>query len=117
MGWPPGQRNCPFFTICMVSIPAINFWALQNDLKPSIGSVTRLTARWSCSTMLFDVQTGVGIYVSNGRGVGTALVDGDLLRQTMQVDGSFQKAPGRSLISLGCKEEVDRMASFVNCAV
>ena len=32
----------------MVSIPAMTIRALQKDLNPSIGRVTRLMARWSC---------------------------------------------------------------------
>ena len=52
----------------------------------------------------FDVQAGVVVDTFDSRCVGTALVDGDLLRQTVQVDGSLQKAPGRSLVSLGAKE-------------
>ena len=36
----------------MISIAAMLLLAFQNDLKPSIGRVIRLIARWSCSTML-----------------------------------------------------------------
>ena len=41
----------------MSSMPAKTFLADQNDLKLSIGLVTRLMARWSCSTMLFRYLT------------------------------------------------------------
>ena len=53
MGRLPGQCNCPFLIMCIVSIPEISFWALQNDLKPIMGFVIRFTARWSCSMLLF----------------------------------------------------------------
>ena len=52
MVWPPGQFICPFLIMCMVSMPTMIILALQNDLNPSIGCVTLLTPRWSCSTML-----------------------------------------------------------------
>ena len=48
-----------------------------------------------------DAETGVGLDTFNGGRIGTALVDGDLLGHAVQVDGSFQKTPGRSLIALG----------------
>lgn len=38
-----GQCSCPFFNMCIVSIPVISFCALQNDLKPIIGSVNHLS--------------------------------------------------------------------------
>jgi len=41
----------------MSSIPARVMAADQKDLKPSIGRVIRLTARWSCSTTLFRYFT------------------------------------------------------------
>ena len=40
-----GSVAAPFLIMCMVSIPAKNFKALQNDMNPSIGSVIRLTVR------------------------------------------------------------------------
>ena len=43
-----------------------------------------------------DVDAGVGLYAFNGRSIGTALVDGDLLGYAVQVDGALQKAPRRS---------------------
>jgi hypothetical protein len=43
----------PFRIICIVSIPANMARAQRRDLKPSIGRVMRLMARWSCSIMLF----------------------------------------------------------------
>ena len=60
MGCPLGQCNCSFLIMCMVSIPASNFIALQNDLNPSIGSAIRFTARWSCSTMFGTTRAYLG---------------------------------------------------------
>ncbi len=37
----------------------------------------------------FDVPAGVGIHATNGRGVGATFVDGDLLGQAMQIDGTL----------------------------
>ena len=49
----PVARSWPLRIMCMSSMPAIVAAADRNDLNPSIGRTTRLTARWSCSTMLF----------------------------------------------------------------
>ena len=48
-----------------------------------------------------DVNAGIGLHTFNGRCIGAALVDGDLLGHAVQVDTALQKAPGRGLISLG----------------
>ena len=48
-----------------------------------------------------DVDTGVSLDTFNGRRVGAALVDGDLLWHAVQVYGAFEKAPGRRLVPLG----------------
>ena len=48
-----------------------------------------------------DVDVGVGLDTFNRCGVGTALVDGDLLRRILQVDGALQKATGRDPFPLG----------------
>jgi hypothetical protein len=77
VGWRQVQRNCPFFTMCMVSIPAISFCALQNDLNPSIGSTMQL----DCSVVLldevvkrlclaqFNIQAGIVVDTFDGIGV------------------------------------------------
>ena len=49
--------------------------------------------------------------------IGTALVDGDLLRQAMQVDGSVQKAQCCCLVSPGCQKKVDRGANLGHCTI
>jgi hypothetical protein len=43
--------------MCISSMPASTEPAAQNKLKLSIGLVTRLMARWSCSTMLLRYLT------------------------------------------------------------
>jgi hypothetical protein len=49
--------SCHFLSMCMRSMPTSVLWAASNDLNPSMGRVTRLTARWSCSTILFKYFT------------------------------------------------------------
>jgi len=60
--------NCPLRIMCMSSMPAMVAAADRNDLNPSIGHTTRLTARWSCSTMLLSgmYRLGTPIRVSRG---------------------------------------------------
>ena len=48
-----------------------------------------------------DVDTGISLDTFNGRCIGAALVDGDLLGHAVQVDGALHKVPGCGLISLG----------------
>ena len=104
--------------MCIVSISAMMILALPTDLNPSIGRVIRLMARWSCSTMLLrylflahqDINIGVGLDAFNGRRVGAALVNGDLFWHVVQVDGTFQKSPGRSQIALGSEQKINCIA-------
>src|SRR5471032_3429991 len=49
--------NWPLRIMCMSSTPASTQPAPRNDLRLSIGLVTRLMARWSCSTMLLRCLT------------------------------------------------------------
>ena len=53
----------------------------------------------------FDGQAGVLTDAANGSGVSTAFVDGDLLRQTLQVDCTRQIAPRPRPVSLGSQKE------------
>src|SRR5450631_4801966 len=55
----------------------------------------------------FDVAAILGVVALDRRGVGTALVDGDLLRLAVQCNGLFQEAPRRRAIALGSEQEVD----------
>ena len=64
-----------------------------------------------------DVNAGIGLDAFNGSRVGAALVDGYLLGHAVQVDGTLQKAPRRSQISLGREKKVHRIAGAVNGAV
>jgi hypothetical protein len=43
----------PFFSMGMSSMPARVAWAASNDLPPRLGRVTRLTLRWSGSTLFW----------------------------------------------------------------
>ena len=47
-----------------------------------------------------DVKAGVGLHTLSGRCIGTAIVDCDLLGNALLVDGTLQKAPSSSLVSL-----------------
>ena len=64
-----------------------------------------------------NIKTGVNIYAFDSSGVGTALIDGNFLWQTMQVDGALYVSSGRRQVTLGNKKEVDRIASVVDRAV
>ena len=48
---------CRFLIMCMSSMPERRMRAQRKSLKPSIGLVRCLMARWSCSTMLFGYLT------------------------------------------------------------
>ena len=54
-----------------------------------------------------DVNVGVGLHTFNGRCIRAALVDGDLLGQALQVDGTLPKAPSSGQIALGCEKNVN----------
>ena len=118
------QCRCPFFSICMVSVPAIRLCANQKDLNPSIGMVILFTARWSCSTMLlryFDRRNststaGIVIDTANCSSVGSAFVYADLFRQYMQIDGALKEA-ARSCQIAGGEQEVHCIAALVDCGV
>ena len=64
-----------------------------------------------------DVDAGIHLDAFNGRRIGAALVDGDLLGHAVQIDGVLQKASGRSLIPLGREKKVNRIAGAVNGTV
>jgi hypothetical protein len=84
----------------MSPIPARVMAADQKDLKPSIGRVIRLIARVVLLHDIvqvlylaeFDAGFIVGVVLFYRRGVGPALVDGDLLRHTALVDGFAEEA-------------------------
>ena len=55
---PPSlDWNWPLRIMCMSSIPARMMAVDQNDLNPHTGRVSRLIARWHCSTILFRYFT------------------------------------------------------------
>ena len=69
-----------------------------NDLNPSMGRVTRLTPRWSCSMMLlrmldladFDQRPVLLFVVIDGHGVVLAAIDRDLLRHAVAANAFFR---------------------------
>ncbi len=61
-----------------------------------------------------DVEKVIILDTFNDRRIGTVFVDGDPLWHVMQVDGTFQKTPGRSLIPLGSEEKFNRVTGAVN---
>ena len=91
--------------MCMNSVPASTQLAKRNDLKLSIGLVTRLMARWSCSTMLLrvfdlahhDRHVALGVARADGRFVGAALVHRDLPGLAVHLHGLVEEALCRRL--------------------
>jgi hypothetical protein len=63
------------------------------------------------------IDAGISFDAFNGGRVSAALVDGDLLRHIVQVNGALQKATRRGQISPGSEEEVRRVAITVNSEV
>ena len=61
-----------------------------------------------------DVCTGVGLNAVDGSRVGVTLVDADLVRHAVQIDGALQETPRRSEISVRPKQKVDRVAGAVD---
>ncbi len=102
--------------MCIVSMPAMRDARAAKGLESEHGShdpldrpvfllddvveVLRLAQ--------FDVRAGVGTHPRDGRRVGAALVDGDLLRHTVKIDGAFEEAPRRSVVTVSPKQKVDR---------
>ena len=89
-------------------------------LKLGIGLVTRLTARWSCSTMLLRYftclamigATPVLLISSMAAPVGAALVHRDLLGNTAGLHGFVKKAQGCGFVALSRQQKVDRFPSL-----
>ena len=114
--------SCPLRIACMTSMPVIVHRAAQNDLKPSIGRVIRLIARWSCSTTLFRYFTWRSsmlaslsvLYSSIAAVLAPLLSMGDLLRSAALVDGRSQAARGRFAVTLGNQEELNGETCFIS---
>jgi hypothetical protein len=63
------------------------------------------------------MSTQASALTFNGRRVGAALVNGDLLRHIVQVDCSFQKATRRGQIALGGEQGIDCVPIAINSEV
>jgi len=86
--------------MCIVSIPAIRARA-ADVLEPEHGSHDAL----DCPVVLLDSVVevlrltqldggaGVGTHALDGRVVGAALVDRDLFRHNLQINGTFEESP------------------------
>jgi hypothetical protein len=66
---------------------------------------------------LFDVQAVILIDAANGSGVGAAFVDGDHLRNAVQIDGALEVSPSRRQVTLGSQKKVHCIAWLVHRAV
>ena len=98
-------------------MPARTLLADRNDLKLSIGLVTRLMA------LLHDVveilylphdnwRIASAIDFIHGRLIGAALVHDDLLGYIVSLHGFVKKAHGLCLVALGGQKKVDRPDPF-----
>ena len=64
-----------------------------------------------------DLGTGFFLERVKGRRVGPALVDGDLLRETLLSNGFLEEAPGGLLVAVGGQQEVDGLTVPIDGAV
>ena len=64
-----------------------------------------------------NIKTGVNIDTFDSSCVGTAFVDGDLLRQAVQIDGALKVASCCRQVTFGSEKKVHRIAHLVDCAV
>src|SRR5471030_342323 len=113
--------------MCMSSTPASTQPAPRNDLKLSIGLVTRLMARWSCSTMLLRYLTW-RTTIGTSRPALTAsmaallapllsIVHGDLVGNTVLAHGLVEEAFRGGHVPLGGQKKVDGFSLLVDGTV
>ena len=57
------------------------------------------------------------IVAADGRGIGRAAIDRDLLRHAVAPDRLFQKAQRRRLISVLCEEKVNGLPGLIHGAI
>src|SRR6202521_5739951 len=120
--WKRLPFSWPLRIMCMSSIPARVMAADQNDLKPSIGRVSRLIARWSCSTTLFRYFTWRSsmlaslsvLHSSIAAVLAPLFVDGDLPRRAALVNGLAKEAGSGLAVPLGSEEEVNSVPRVVD---
>ena len=117
-----GQRSCPFFD---------HVHGLDSSEKLQSAAERYESQHWICDSLdgpvdllddvvevlalaHLDIKAGVNVDVVDRGCVGTAFVNGDLLWQTMQVDGTVQLPLCCRLVSLGSDQEVNRIACLVH---
>src|SRR5258707_12356641 len=96
--------------------------AQRKSLKPSIGRVMRLMARWFCSTTLFryfdltnrDGRLPLGVHRVQRGQIRAAFVDGYRLRHTILSNRLFKEAPCCHLVPLGSEQEINGFACLVH---
>jgi hypothetical protein len=119
---PAHDCNWPLRIMCMSSMPASVMAADQNYLKPSIGRVIRLIARWSLLDDIieildvadFDAGFMCCIVAFDRQRVGAALVDGNFLRRATLRNRHAQEAGRRLAVTLGSEEKLNRVSRFVD---
>jgi hypothetical protein len=113
---------CLLRSMCISSIPTRVDCVTSNDLKPSIGQVTRCTPR----TILLDniieilcltehnVRAVLLVVALDGGCIGLTAIDGHLLRHAMAADRFLQKPERRFFSPVLREQTVDRVAMFVH---
>ena len=107
--------------MCIDSIPAIRARAAKS-LEPEHGSNDALDRHGDLLDSVveillltqLDVNARVVTNALDAGGVGGALVDGDLFRHAVQVDGAFEELPRVRHVTVSAKQEVDRAAGAVD---
>ncbi len=64
-----------------------------------------------------DLGAQVSAQAHDGRCIGPALVDRDLVGDTVQIHGALEETSGSSAVAVRTQQEVDRLASAIDRAV
>jgi len=62
----------------------------------------------------FDRSAVIVIVALDGRGIGVAAIDGDLVRDAVATNGLVQEAPSRLFIPLLGQQKINGLAKFIN---
>ncbi len=119
--------NCPFLIFSASSIPEIVTTALSNRLNPSIGRIRCFTLRWSCSTRLFKYWLDRSLtrpgsspssFISRTARCEAAYASKVIFVGTRVFFIALTKKRfGGVHVPVPAKEEIDRLARFVDGAV